>query len=532
MKIINLTLLFLLGSLSLHAQDDIQVSSGVKVTKSAPYPVVDAYSKEYYSLSNGEVLSIKQKRKGGLTLILQKFSGESLDESQRGESVLSIEKGMAIEGTFKMGETFYLMYSKLTASKEVILYAREISTASLSLFGEEKELLTMTQPENQVPFGGIVLSKQTFPRFSFDFSSDQSVMVVRYRKKPVNKDDSNNHDVIGMCAFDRQMTKLWGNEFEMPYTESLMDNLDFTVDSKANGYFLIKKYKEELTRKNREVSDNESMAILVANQDGSLTEVEFNLGEKMLDDVSLKENKNGDIICAGYYRKPKSYGVEGAFVSILDSKGNLSAPKLYEFSLDFIKKYKRISDKAKKKMENADANDNLAMSNLRMRRIQTLEDGGIVLAGEIFYITTHTDSKGNTYTTYHYDDVIVVKINADGELGWMQKFPKRSISESFRLMASEKYTYVLFLDPVRNATMTDDGEVNKDIKGDCVTAHCVDNKTGEVKYLHLFDWRKIDGTVVYQYALNRVIPLTDNSFAIELYIKQKSDMMFKVEFEE
>ena len=65
-----------------------------------------------------------------------------------------------------------------------------------------------------------------------------------------------------------------------------------------------------------------------------------------------------------------------------------------------------------------------------------------------------------------------------------------------------------------------------------MTAHRVDNKTGDRKYLPLFDWRKIDGTSVYQYALNRVIPLTDNSFAIELYIKGKSDMMFKVEFEE
>ncbi len=531
MKIINLTLLFFLGSFSLTAQDEIPVSSEVKITKSDAYPVVNAPSKEYYSLGNGEILVIKLNRKGGL--IIQKFSGENLNEIQRGEAALKIEKGTAIEGTFKMGDAFYLMYSKLTGSREVTLYSREISTSTLTFTGDEKELLTMTEPENQVPFGAIVLSKQTFPRFSFDFSSDRSMMVVSYRKKPKVKDDSNNNDIIGMYAFDSEMNKVWGNEYQMPYTESLMDNLDFTLDSNGNGYFLIRKYKEEVTRKNSESADNQSLAILIANPDGNLNEVEFNLGEYITDDVFMKENKDGNIICAGYYRKPKSYGADGTFVSILDSKGNLNNPKFYEFSLDFIKKYKRISEKQKGRMEKADENGRLAMTNLEMRNIQVLEDGGVVLGGEIYYVTSTTDPKtGRTTYTYHFDDVVLVKINADGELGWMQKFPKRSVSESFRLMTSERYTYALFLDPVRNATMTDDGEINREIKGDCVTAHRVDNKTGEVKYLHLFDLRKIDGTPVYQYRLNRVISLTDNSFAIELYIKHKSDMMFKVEFEE
>ncbi len=531
MKIINLTLLCLIGCLSSFAQDEIQLPSEVKITKSEPYQVVDAYSKEYYSLGNGEVLGIKLNRKGAL--ILQRFSGENLNETLRGEAALKIEKGMAIEGTFKMEDSFYLMYSKLTGTQEVTLYSREIGTSSLAFEGDEKELLTMTEPENQVPFGAIVLSKQTFPRFSFDFSSDRSMMVVSYRKKPKVKDDSNNNDVIGMYAFDSEMNKVWGNEYQMPYTESLMDNLDFTLDSNGNGYFLIRKYKQEVNRKNRESADNQSLAILIANPEGNLNEVEFNLGEYIIDDVFMKENKDGNIICAGYYRKPKSYGMDGAFVSILDNKGNLKAPKFYEFSLDFIKKYKRISEKQKGRMEKADENGQLSMTNLEMRNIQVLEDGGVVLGGEIYYVTSTTDPKtGRTTYTYHFDDVVLVKINGNGELGWMEKFPKKSVTESFRLLVSDKYTYVLFKDPLRNATMTEDGEVNKEIKGDYVTAHRVDNKTGERKYLPLFDWRKIDETSVYQYALNRVTVLADNSFAIELYIKKKSDMMFKVEFEE
>ena len=533
MKIINLTLLLLLGSSSLFAQDEIPLPSEVKIIKSEPYQVVDSRDKSYYSLGNGEVLSIKLKMKGDLTFILQKFAGSNLNQEAIKTSVLPVEKGSAYEGIKRMGDVFYVMISKKSADNGVTLYAQELSTESLELVGTEKELFTMQNPENSVPFGAIVVSKMTLPRFSFDLSSDGSMMVVSYRKKPKVKDDSNNNDIIGMYAFDSKMDKVWGNEYEMPYTESLMDNLDFTVDSEGNGYFLIRKYKEEVTRKNRESAGNQSLAILIANSDGGLNEVEFNLGEYLTDGVFMKENKDGNIICAGYYRKPKSYGADGAFITILDNKGNLSTPKFYEFSLDFIKKYKKISGKRQEKMEKADEEGKLAMTNLTMRNIQVLEDGGIVLGGEIYYVTSTTDPKtGRTTYTYHYEDVVLVKINGDGELGWMQKFPKRSITESFRLFVSEKYTYALFLDPVRNASMTEDGEITNPVRGDYVTAHRVDNKTGDRKYLPLFDWRKIDGTSVYQYALNRVIPLTDNSFAIELYIKGKSDMMFKVEFEE
>lgn len=534
MKIINLTLLFLLGSSLLFAQDQgIVLPSEVKITKSDPYPVVDSRDKSYYPLGNGEVLSIKMKMKGGLTFIVQKFSGSNLNQEAIKSTILPVEKGTAYEGIKRFGDVFYIMISKKTGENGVTLYAQELSTESLEFVGEEKELFTMENPEGSVPFGAIVVSKMTFSRFSFDLSSDGTMMVVSYRKKPKVKDDSSNNDIIGMYAFDAEMNKIWGNEYEMPYTESLMDNLDFTVDSNGNGYFLIRKYKEELNRKNRESADNQSLAILIAKPDGGLNEVEFSLGEYLIDGVFMKENKDGNIICAGYYRKPKSYGADGAFVSILDSKGNLKSPKFYEFSLEFIKKYEKISGRRKEKMEKADESGKLAMTNLEMRDIRVLEDGGIVLGGEIYYVTSTTDPKtGRTTYTYHYEDVVLVKINSDGELGWMEKFPKVSIRESYRMFVSAKYTYVLFLDPLRNASMTEDGEITNPVKGDYVTAHRVDNKTGERKYLPLFDWRKIDGSAVYQYALNRVIPLTDNSFAIELYIKKKSDMMFKVEFEE
>ncbi len=531
MKIINLTLLFFLGSLSLFAQDDeMERSSEVKITKSEPYPVVDAYSKSYYPIDGNSILGVKIQGKKQNKFIFQVFSGPQMN-LKNSVTELMEEKGFNFEYIKRMKDKlyfFYSIYDKPNTTEQ--LFVRSINMSEGGFDSEPTLLVSVSRKIS----GSYYYRYSAQGKFNIDVASNGETFVIKYRYNPEEKDDSKNTDMIGMQVFNSSnLEKIWSNDFTMPYTESMMDNLDFAVDSEGNGYFLIKKYKEEVTRKNREDADNQSLAILIAGSNGELNEVEFSLGDKLISNVFMKENNKGDIICAGYYRKPKSYGIDGTFVSILDSKGDLSEPKFYEFSLDFIKKYKRISERGKKKMEKADENDNLAMSSLYMRDVAVLADGGIVLAGEIFYITTYTDSKGNTHTTYHYDDVIVVKINANGELGWMQKFPKRSTFESFKLFTSAKYTYVLFSDNPKNADLPEDqGPHASFAKERFVIAYRTNNATGERKHLALFGFKEIDGTPVYQYSLNRVIGLTDNSFAVEMYIKKKSDMMFKVEFEE
>jgi hypothetical protein len=519
MKIINLTLLLqlllLASSSHLFAQDDeIERPAEVNLTKSEAYPVVDALSKMYFSVGENQVLAVKRVKKG---YIFQKFEGENLNLKNTVTEPFEFKKTY-FKGIYNIDSKLVLMYSIYEKSTKTTSYfAQSINSENGGFSSAPKLLLTI---------------EKDITSFNFDISADRKIFAINYRYRPSIKDDSKNTDVFGVHVFDGTLNELWKSDFTMPQTESMMDNLDFSIDSEGNAYFLIRKFREELNRSNRQDADNQSIAFLIGNEEGTLNEVEFSLGNNLVSTVVMKENPQGDMVCAGYYRKPKSNGIDGAFVSILDHKGNLSAPKFYEFSLDFIKKYQNISGRAKKKMEKAEENDVLALKNLAMRDVRVLSDGSIVLAGEIFYVTTYTDSKGNTHTTYHYDDVIVVKINPDGELGWMEKCYKRSVFESFRLMTTEKNTYILFSDFVTIPSSSGDDKLAKTSRGVYITAHKFENNTGERKDLTLFNLNKIDGIKVYQYALNRVVGLADNSFAIELYIKQKSDMMFKVTFEE
>jgi hypothetical protein len=54
------------------------------------------------------------------------------------------------------------------------------------------------------------------------------------------KNDAVSRDVIGFYMFDKDLNKVWGNEVRMPYTEEMMDNIDYTVTSKGEAYLLCR----------------------------------------------------------------------------------------------------------------------------------------------------------------------------------------------------------------------------------------------------------------------------------------------------
>lgn len=530
-KMLCLAIAAVLISYAAQAQinDELPRASNVTLTKSDPYQVIDGI-KYYFSDNEGGILAIKILGRSGNLFNFQKFSGDRLNLLKTKSEIIEIvgfnlEFFKEINGKLYM---FYSVYDKLSQNEQ--LFVRSINFESGGFNKDDKLLVKTNRKLAASYFSGYTAQG----KFSLDLSSDESTFIIKYRYPPENRDDSKNNDILGVSVFSHELEELWKDDLKMPYTESLMDNLDFTIGSNGSAYFLVRLYKEEKTRENAKDPNNESLAILTATPDGEVNEAEFRLkDEYVLDDVILAENAKQDIICAGYYRKRGSYGADGSFIVIMDKNGNLEEGKYYEFSIDFIKMYKRLSERGKKKMEEKEEEGELAMSNLYMRSVRLLDDGSVVLAGEIFYITTHTDSKGNTRTVYHYDDVILVKINPDGELGWVQKFPKRSTSESFKLMASANYTYVLFSDNPNNSILAiDQNPMAGGGAARQVIAWRVGNNSGEREYLPLFGYREIEGTPVYQYSLGRVVGLSENSFAVEMYIKQKKDMMFKITLNE
>ncbi len=521
----------LITGLNSAAQFELPRSKNVAVTKSAPYQVVDANSKQYFSFGPEDVLAVKILGKKYDSFLFQKFEGDRL--TLKGTEAGKIDvKGYEYWGIRKMKNKLFLFYYVSPEKDRYDFYAREINADKGGFVGSAKLLFSETNGVTNPPWAWRYLSYGGF--FSIDFSEDENYFVIKYTLKPKIKRDSKNKAEVAMHVFNNDLEKVWNNIYTMPYTENMMHNMDFTVDSEGLGYFLIKKYKLEPTSKDiKNDPSNETFAILYTNGKDPIEEFTFKMRDNFIDNVILKENAKGDIVCAGYYKKPKSESVDGIFITSLQSNGQFNEPKFFEFSPEFIKEYTEPSKKQEKRMAKAEEEGTLGLANLEMRTLNSMADGSLLLTGEVFKVVTYTDSKGNTRTTYYYLDIVVAKITADGELLWLERIPKLSITESYKVFLSKGFTYLMFTDNPKNAELKKDQKPNAS-RGDDrqVIVYRFDNKTGERQYMPMFGFKEIDGTPVYQYGLNRVTGLTETSFAVEMYIKDKKDMMFKIEFTE
>ena len=127
-------------------------------------------------------------------------------------------------------------------------------------------------------------------------------------------------------------------------------------------------------------------------------------------------------------------------------------------------------------------------------------------------------------------------MNADGSLAWMRKLPKYQIGTNGRggmgmeHIASGKSHYFFFLDNLKNMALTPDKAPARhmDGAGGFFTAYKIDDATGEVTRHSVFDMRDVKGTEVFQFMTSRIQVVDENEFVVEVYKKQKEDVLIKV----
>ena len=347
----------LLAVCAFGAQAQVTTSKEFEVSVSQPYEVVDASTKR--SFTNGtDVLTVKV---GGYKATIQKFTGDNLNcVSVKGDPKL--EKGFLFEELLQIDGKVYLFYSvwdKANTTEQ--LFKREIDFESgdftgpgEKMFGVSKKITRVVDPMNAVVnntsmiggFGGMAI-----PKFSFQQSNDKSHLVVRYRIKPEIKDDTKNYDVIGMYVYNKSVDEVWHKEFKMPFTESKMDNLDFSVDKEGNGYFLTKVYKGDRPKERDSDKDpNYTIQLFKADGDGELETSEIDVKGHFISGINLFEDPKGYMVCAGYYRKDIKKGVDGVFLAKLKKDGEVETVISHEIPLEVLNTY--ISKRAQEKNEN------------------------------------------------------------------------------------------------------------------------------------------------------------------------------------
>lgn len=517
-------IIFLLSSHLLFSQ--VTISKDFTYTVSDPYKVVDG--SKYYFSKNNEILAIKYG-KGVFTF--QKFSGSRMNEVKRVE--VNKTTGFSVESYTEINGKFYFFYSvwdKENTTEQ--LFVREIDFDGCKFVDEGRRIVKV---KGKVT-GGFTFFGYGGGKFDILKSYDESKVIVQYRKYPESKNDRVNKDVIGMHVFDSDINELWSIDAKMPYTEQKMNNLSYAVDSEGNAFIITEVYRDDSRKRRTKTGEpNYDLELIkVSSDDQSVSNSAIKLKDKFTEAVRFFEGKNGELVLAGFYgNSGKELGVDGFFLSKIQN-GDVADIQFYEVPIDVMKMY--LSDRAQNKLDKQDTKKDLKLHNMVLREITYDSKGEITIYAEKYYVVVRTDSKGNTTYTYYYQEIVGAGIGADGELKWMNKFPKNQVGKSSRggmgyyLLATENADYLLFLDNVKNIELP----LNKfpaahsDGKGGFLTGFKVDRETGEAEKVSLFDTRDAKGTALYQFNTGRIIKVNEKTFSVECYKKKKEDVMVTV----
>lgn len=191
----------------------------------------------------------------------------------------------------------------------------------------------------------------------------------------------------------------------------------------------------------------------------------------------------------------------------------------------------------KGKMKKKDKKGKAAARSLSLKELVFSDDGSLSLIGEVYYSVYHYTKSGGYYT-YHYEDILITKIDTNGELAWMKKVPKRQMGTrgkggmSYTYFNANNNHYLVYLDNVKNFNLPIEKRpaLHMDGKGGFLTVLKINDETGASKKGSILDFRNIKGDIVaYQFNTDRIVKIKDNEFFVEVYKKKKEDVFLKIE---
>lgn len=479
----------------------VKLSDEFKITKSPPYPVVDAQVKKYFSDGNGQIITVKKDENN---VIIQKF-----DESTGKELSKKIYKDIPGKHEFKdiiqtRSKLFYI-YTIENKKNIMDFFAREIHFSD-GTFDTPK--LILSSKGKIYKYSNNYEKGWGYTLFNFSYSNDTSKILINYRRSP-EKDDI----ILGLYVFDSSMNKQWGDETTLPRSSTETIILSSCVTNDGVAKLLFNRYKTD------------QYELFNINAKGQVTNFKMNFNENLrFTDFRFFEDVNGNLVWTGYYTRQHqtekiyngSYPIEGIFLSVIDTNGNMKVAKEIEFPREINNLF-----------ENKDALNKVnkdwpGIYDLSLIKAMQNDNGSILFVGEIFSKTANFNPGTSTNspeisTEFHHDDVLITSINKDGSFEWIKKLPRTDYRD-LKFIHSKNESYLLFFE-------NDKSTGSKDY----LVFYKVDDTNGSFSKQFLFDMNDILGEKLHQFNPSRIFKAQSNVFFLEAYMRGDEDKMFRME---
>ncbi len=444
-----ITILFTLITLTASAQHKVNVDLSEQYEEPKNSTVFDVVGYD-----DGGFVFGRYTRKGfySLNISMEKYNKTLKFLTIRDYEYEIDGEDMHYSNPFYFHDKIYLFGStQIKKTKKTNVYYHEVDPKTLNTKGNPVLLKSIQESDNgSIALADYVLSndEQTLAFYGLPGYIKKSMYLAGI---PV-KFSSNKEETKGSIAvFGDKMEKKWELDFTLPYEEKLYSITGVNLDNAGNFYFLGKLFTEKAKSKVRGLPNYQYILTAFRNNGKEKAEYKISLDEKFITDCSFTLTNDDKIVCTGFYSEKGTASIKGTFFMTIDPETKSVLSKgITDFDTEFLKLF--VSDnKAEKGAE---------LSNFDLDEIILREDGGAILIGEKYYITTHTSTNPTTgstttTTTYHYNDIIVININPDNSVAWATKIPKKQASSSgyylsYASHVKDDMIYLIFNDNEKN----------------------------------------------------------------------------------
>lgn len=429
MKKILLALLFIFSSyISFSQSTYFNVKESEKFKDVKRGTVVDAV----YTTGDNETVVARSSRK--------KIVFEVYDENVNNtfDVAIDIDKKEAVKANLFFNDELkvFTLYSPTKTERIIYCYIFNIATKE----HQKIELFKTTVEKKQTLFSG-----QNKRQTNFAISENEAYLAI------ATDDIKKNANSYLIHVFDAKTLQLLYTKSYYSNKEKFFTSSDMAIDNNGNVYTLGK----EFIKGKKEKVDNKANYTFVISK---ISKDNVTTNNITLDNDELVESlaiidKGNFFNLVGFSSEKKAGRINSISqikittkdLKILDKKREKLPLKVYE---DIYGNRKASKKKSKE------------LKSFYLDHVIEDDNGNTFLIAEEFYITSVYVSNGMNggywQTVYHYDDILIVKLNNAGTIDWGRSIYKKATAPSYNAFVNNEKLHV-FLNSGKNLKEKKDG---------------------------------------------------------------------------
>ena len=337
---------------------------------------------------------------------------------------------------------------------------------------------------------GSIDYKKSNHKGTFDFveSQDYSKLLV-IESPPYEK---YNMEKFRLTMYNDSLKQLWTTEIKLPYLDQEFKIIGKQVDENGN-VFLLTTYNNVLSKqnKNRGAMIKNYTVLVYNNRKNKLKEFDIQLKDKWVNGLNMSFKKDGNLMVGGFYNDTKEGASSGTICMTIDKDSIVIKNKsLNPFSDGFTNQFVSGRQQSKK----------MDLKDFHFDYFVNGHDGSMYMTAEQYFVRTSSYFDQRTGVTnytyyYHYNDIIVVKIDSDGKELWTKKIAKKQVTSNdngdysgYVVVPNKNGISVIYNDNLKNFEENEAEEIRTmNNPQRSITAMVNINTNGEITKNLLFD---------------------------------------------